>query len=61
MTLLITFVVGQMFMFIIAAVMLYINGKQMREMRETWIKEMGEIKSFFKIENIESIRLKNGK
>jgi len=58
MTLLITFVIGQLFMFIITGSLLYINSKQMREMRDTWIKEMGEIKSFFRIENIESIRLK---
>ena len=61
MTLLITFVVGQLFMFIIVGAMFIINGKQMRETREAWTKEMGEIKKYFNLENVESIRLKNGK
>lgn len=56
---LIVFVIGQLFMFLIVGTMFIINGKQMRETRELWIKEMGEIKKFFKIENIESIRLKS--
>jgi len=61
MTLLITFVVGQLFMFIIVGAMFVVNGKQMRETREAWTKEMGEIKKYFNLENVESIRLKNGK